>query len=155
MGFINPLFSVCHQKNNARQCFNPNRSLEPLRFCMLLSIQPVFFLKAQWTTSKRIRQARCRHANERRTGSNENNIKTCDKRYNARFGFRHDIANTRCFSRNIVDVWGLSQGTSGYYSPLIPGKVGIRGMFQGITPQISAALHEKWQVFRRFQAGLS
>ena len=67
---------------------NPNRSLEPVQIlCIVEHIACLIFEDVAGYV-KRIRQARCRQAKERCTGSNGKQLKIFDKRPNARFEFK-------------------------------------------------------------------
>ena len=55
--------------------FNPNRPLEPLRFCLIVEHIVCLILEGVAGYVKRIRQAICRQASKRWAGSNGNNLK--------------------------------------------------------------------------------
>ncbi len=53
--------------------FNPNRSLEPVQILCIVEHVVSLIREDVADYAERIRQARCRQANERWTGSNANN----------------------------------------------------------------------------------
>ena len=66
--------------------FNPNRPLELVQILCIVEHIVCLIIEDVAGYVKRIRQARCRQANERWTGSDGNNLKITGKRSNDRLG---------------------------------------------------------------------
>ena len=69
-----------------RPSFKPNRPLEPVQILCIVGHIVCLILESVAGYVERIRQARCRQANEGWTGSDGNYLKTTGKRYNDPLG---------------------------------------------------------------------
>ena len=155
MGLINPLFSVCHQKNNVRERFRHD-----IAHTRCFS-RCIVNRKAGLASDDAYKLAAFHDIQSIRPS-----IGVMAVRYTlAAF---HDIQSIAGFFACIVPQYTLAafhdiQSMFRAYHKdhqviilhLSLEKLALEGAFQGITPQICAALHQKQQVFRRFQAGFS
>ena len=75
LGLEHGLLNIIHNLITITTPFNPNRALEPVQILCVVEHIVCLILEGIVDYVKRKRQARCRQANERWTGNNENNLK--------------------------------------------------------------------------------